>query len=430
MACGDPAPSSVGAPSDAEVTAPRVETPRVIPDTSVAPKATRPRGLWVLAEGSQRVLEDPARVERLLADATALGATDLFVQVYRGGRAWFDSSWADAGPYRKTRETWGRDTLAELIEGARARGMAVHAWVNVLSLSSNLDPPILRELGRGAVLVDRQGRSLLDYPKLEVPEPDRRYYRMGTRGVYLDPAAPGVADHLAQTFAELLTRYPGLAGLHLDYIRYPDVLPFIPGSRFGVGHEFGYGAPAIARFKRETGLDAPGPNGAPNANRWDQWRREKVTEVVARIRERAREAHPTVALSAAVASHVDRAYLSLYQDWQRWLEDGLLEFAVAMVYTLDDRMFRYQVQFFAGAPLGPRIWLGQGTWLFARRPQGALDQIRTARTAGGAGEVLFSYDSIVDAPPLLAALRDGLDAPVPRAAPVASADPAVRDDRD
>ena len=55
------------------------------------------------------------------------------------------------------------------------------------------------------------------------------------------PAAPGVAEHLAATFAELVSRYPALDGLHLDYVRYADVLPFTPGTRFGVGLSFGFG---------------------------------------------------------------------------------------------------------------------------------------------------------------------------------------------
>jgi uncharacterized lipoprotein YddW (UPF0748 family) len=374
------------------------------------------RGLWVLCEGSRRVLDDPARVDQLVTDAVALGATDLFVQVYRGGRAWFDSTWADAGPYREIRERTGVDTLSLLLERAGERGLRVHAWVNALSLSLNPEAPIVRELGRGIVLVDQKGRSLLDYPDQEVPQPDRQWYRMGTRGVYLDPAAPGVAERLARTFAELVERYPDLDGLHLDYIRYPDVLPFVPGSRFGVGLDFGYGEAARARFRRETGLEPPGPGGAPNANRWDAWRRERVTEVVTRIRQATRAVDPDLALSAAVASHVDRAYLSLYQDWKRWLEDDLLEFAVAMIYTLDDRLFRYQVDWFANGADAERVWAGVGVWLFARRPERALGQLAIARDAGAVAEVLFSYDAIADAPALLEALRK-TGTPPPAAAP-------------
>jgi hypothetical protein len=67
-------------------------------------------------------------------------------------------------------------------------------------------------------------------------------------------------------------------------------------------------------------------------------------------------------------------------------------------------MYRYIVEGFASGPRSDRIWIGQGTWLFAKRPEGALAQLEMAQTAGARGEVLFSYDSIADSP----ALRDAL----------------------
>ena len=379
-------------------------------------RSPRPRGLWVLAEGSQRVLEHPERLAPLLADAGRLGTTDLFVQVYRGGRAWFDSTRADAGPYRDVADETGRDLLSELIAAAHAAGIDVHAWVNVLSLAGNRDAPLLRELGRAAVLEDRRGRSILDYPNLDVPEPDRAYYRMGTPAVWIDPAAPGVAAYLSQVFVELVDRYPDLDGLHLDYIRYPDVLPFVPGSRFGVGLDFGYGSATRERFRAETGLEAPFGDSLRNANRWDDWRRESVTALVRAIRDAARAARRAknpraLQMSAAVWTYADRAYLSQGQDWRGWLEEDLIDFAVPMTYTLDDRVLRYHAESFAGSPHASRIWVGLGTWLFKERPARALEQIAIARDAGAAGDALFSYDAIAEAPPLREALtrtiRDG-----------------------
>ena len=173
---------------------------------------------------------------------------------------------------------------------------------------------------------------------------------MGTPGLYLDPAAPGVADWLVALFGELVTRYPALAGLHLDYIRYPDVLPFTPGSRFGVGLDFGYGEPSRARFAQETGKRAPFESSIENADAWDDWRRERVSALVREIARTARAQHPGIALSAAVWSHADRAYLAIQQDWRAWLEEGSLDFAVPMAYTRDDRLLRYQAEDFAGLP--------------------------------------------------------------------------------
>jgi len=370
------------------------------------------RGLWILCEGSQQVLEHPERIDELIDFARAIGVTDLFVQVYRGGRAWFDSSFAGAEPYQKILEATSTDTLRELIARAHASGIRVHAWVNVLSLANHRDAKIVDAIGADAVLVDRRGRSLLDYPKLDVPQPDRRYYRMGTPAVWLDPAAPGVAQYLAATFSELMARYPELDGLHLDYIRYPDVLPFSPGSRFGVGLDFGYGAATRARFKSETGLVAPIADEVRNANPWDDWRRDKMNELVAAIRGAVWSARPEAPegqkplLSAAVGCYAERVYLAEAQDWQRWIEDGLLEFAVPMTYTLDDRLFRYMVEGFASGPRSDRIWIGQGTWLFAKSPERAIAQIDQLKAVGARAEVLFSYDSIADSPALRDALRE------------------------
>jgi uncharacterized lipoprotein YddW (UPF0748 family) len=110
-------------------------------------------------------------------------------------------------------------------------------------------------------------------------------------------------------------------------------------------------------------------------------------------------------MSAAVWTYADRAYLALGQDWRAWLEEGLLDFAVPMSYTRDDRLLRYQVEHFAGLPVADRIWIGVGTWLFADEPERALAQISLVEGSRVGGLSLFSYDSIASTPALHDALR-------------------------
>jgi len=388
------------------------------PAAAPAPAPAPRLALWVPCEGAVRVLDDPARIPALIADARALGATDLFVQVYRGGRAWFSTSVVDPGPHRAARARSGVDPLAALLEQAHAAGIRVHAWMNALSLATNRDPALLARFGPDAVMVDRRGRSVLDYPQLDLPEPDRRWYRMGTPQVWLDPAAPAVAQTLAALAGELVGRYPALDGVHLDYIRHPDVLPFIPGSRFGVGLDFGYGAASRARFQRETGLVAPFGDSLANADRWDEWRRERVTEVVLRVASAARGAKPSIETSAAVWAYADRSYLSLYQDWRGWLEDGLLDFAVPMAYTRDDRLLRQIARAALGGVGGERVWMGLGAWLFDGDPARARAQLDAMRALSPPGISLFSYDAIAQAPALRASLL-----PTPPASPATEAPP-------
>jgi uncharacterized lipoprotein YddW (UPF0748 family) len=349
----------------------------------------------------------------LLEDARALGVTDLFVQVYRGGRAWFDSSLADPEPYGSTwraGEDTASDAFSALIEAAHGQGLRVHAWVNVLSLSSNADAPILRDLGPAAVAVDQKGRSILDYPLFEVPEPDRRYYRMGTPALWLDPAASGVSDRLAATFAELVERYPALDGLHLDYIRYPDALPFSPSTRFGVGLSFGFGEGSRGRFEAESGLRAPFGSSLVNGDRWDDWRRSQLTRLVRRIADAARSMRPELAVSAAVLADVERGYLVDFQDWIGWLDEGLLDFAVPMLYTRDQRLLRYGVEEMSGLAAERAIWVGLGSWLFSASPEKAVEQLREVAKHERLGSALFSWDSIRESPEL----RDALAAELSR----------------
>lgn len=376
------------------------------PDTPDTPLSSPIRGLWVLAEGSYRVLGDTARIEPLLDRASRLGVTDLFVQTFRGGRAFYRA--ADFVERSPGVPSSGPDVLSLLIESAHQRGLRVHAWVNVLSLSTRRDARLIKDLGPQSILVDRRGRSLLDYPDFDLPEPDRQFYRMGTRGLYLDPASLAVRQTLVSTFRDLLLRYPSLDGLHLDYIRHPDVLPFIPGSRFGVGLDFGYGAESRGRYRLETGNPDPIEDTADGivrgANQWDAWRRAQVTTLVEEIGVESRAARPGLVVSAAVIAYVDRAYLSLAQDWRGWLESGALDLAIPMVYTLDDRLLRYQLETYAGWRVADRIWPGLGIWLFDGHPSGARAQIEILRQAGFRSEVLFSDDALSESEPLLEAL--------------------------
>jgi len=382
----------------------------------VEPGRGEPRGLWVLCEGSQRVLESRKQVTLLLADAHRLGVTDLFVQVYRGGRAWYATALADAAPYAAVFRESGEDALTVLVERAHREGLRVHAWVNVLSLARNDRAPILRDLGREAAVVDQKGRSILDYPDYEPPAPDRDWLRLGTPAIWLDPAAPGVRERLVATFSELLEGYPQLDGLHLDYIRYADALPFAPGSRFGVGLGFGYGEASRTRFRAETGRPAPFGRSLANANAWDDWRRGQLTALVAAIARQARSIRPGILVSAAVVGDRDRAYLVDLQDWPGWLDAGYLDFAVPMLYTRDLRRLRYSVEALAGLARGRRIWVGLGAWLFEGTPRDAVAQLREVRAEPQLGSALFSWDALRDSP----ALRSALATEVARDTPPAS----------
>jgi uncharacterized lipoprotein YddW (UPF0748 family) len=236
---------------------------------------------------------------------------------------------------------------------------------------------------------------MLDYPDQQVPPPDGAWLAMGTPGYWLDPAVPGVIEHLEATLDDLIEAAPGLDGLHLDIIRHPEVLPLLPGSRFDVGLDFGYGEASRTRFAREYGRFERG-------QAWDDFRRARVDELVRRLNARLPEKWEH---SAAVIAYADRAYQTMLQDWRRWLEEGWIDFAVAMAYTADDRLLRYQVAELRGGIAGERVWLGLGTWLMVREPERIARQIEIAQAVDPRGIALFSYDALAEQPAAFAGVR-------------------------
>ncbi len=360
-------------------------------------------GLWVQAEGENRTLDSNERIKGLVKRARAAGVTDIYAQVYRSGKAWFPTRLADDSPAKRA----GRDPLTFLLAlSSRKDGRAIriHAWINAFALARNKDAPIIRQLGAEAVLKDQYGRSLLEYPLSGKPE-WARGFALGTPGIFLDPGHPGVRGRLVAIAAELVRKYPRLAGIHLDFIRYPYALPISPGSRFSPRLDFGYNKISVARFQKKTWKKAPlaGADAAEaNPDAWDAWRRAQVTAAVRDVYETVRDLNPQAIISAAVLPWAERAYLSAFQDWRGWIENGFLDKVVVMNYTRDTRLAAQISRSVVATKMAarnrsraPKIVIGLGAYLFIRRPEGIWGEWGAAREAGADGVALFSYDQMV-----------------------------------
>lgn len=254
------------------------------------------RLLWVECQNRNHTLDTPEKIDRLIADAKDWRVDGLLVQVYRSGYAWYDSNVTDRAPTLAQ----GYDPLAYVIERASAEGIEVHAWINVFYLAGNAQARIVRELGQDVIIRDNFGRpvtayedsrppAVLDEGGKPLPVTEGGEVLIGTSGVWLDPGVPEVRTFQLQIVDELALGYPGLSGIHLDFIRYPYTVPVRPVSRLGVGVDFGYAPGALAAFEEQTGGSAPLANqNLRDASRWDQWRREQVSDFVSRARKLTR----------------------------------------------------------------------------------------------------------------------------------------------
>jgi uncharacterized lipoprotein YddW (UPF0748 family) len=274
--------------------------------------------------------------------------------------------------------------------------------MNLFNLGKRREGPVQARLGQAAFTRDNRGRSLLDYDFSRPPGDEGKWVMLDTPGYWLDPGDSQVQAALTALVEELVSRYPTLDGVHFDYIRYPYGIPTVPGSRYSNGLDFGYGERSVARFQAETGFSAFAAKDDPSvAQRWDDWRREQLGRFLRHVRGQLRRLKRDLALSAALLAWPDRAYLSAYQDWRLWLEEGLLDQGIVMNYTRDGRLAHYLTRQAVAFRGRSKLFVGLGAYALLDQPDLLAQQIRDARQQGADGVVLFSYDNLLKRQPLL-----------------------------
>ncbi|MCG8431892.1 MAG: family 10 glycosylhydrolase [Candidatus Omnitrophica bacterium] len=349
------------------------------------------RGVWVSVFSKKNVHFSAQAVNELVSFCEETGINEIYLQVFQSGRCYYDSSTGDRQKYELMLEKAGSDPLDLLLRKAHERRIKVFAWVNILSVGQNRSAHIITRFGRGVLTRDQKGRNSF---RGDSGAEDTCYLQENQ--LFLEPGDPRVREYMLAVIAEIITRYPSLDGIHLDYIRYPASVPFTPGSRFNAfGLTYGYGERSVRRFQQASGLDPRKPLGN---NReylaWDNWKRRQITGIVDDVSRLLRERMPRALLSCAVMSIPDRAYESAFQDWPLWLKEGLVDYVVLMNYTLDTELFEHNVRCGRALRGKGRVYAGIGAFLFENQPGMVVEQYERALAAGCPGVVFFAYDSL------------------------------------
>ncbi len=377
----------------------------IFPKESMAEK--EPWGLWVECEGSNQTLSSKKKIDELLILSQKNNFNALYVQIYRGNRCWYDSDITDKSPFLKVQKKDKIDLLAYLLEKAHEKGIAVHAWMNMFRIAKNLQADMLKMFGPEIINVDSRKRSLRDYKDFRLPSPENQYYLLGTAGYWLDPGNLNVQNYLLGLIAEVLKKYPALDGIHLDMIRNPYFVPYSPGSRFSQAPSFGYGKASVERFQKKTGLNPFDMTlNSENTQKWDDFRRDQVTNFVRKVYKKCRKISPSANVSTAVLCWADRAYLSAFQDWRRWLEEKIVDSVVVMNYGKDTRFVKYLSQQAISASEASTVYIGLGAYLLLNTPNKLMQQVKDVRDKGGEGIVFFSYDAMLKNKKLFSLLQE------------------------
>jgi uncharacterized lipoprotein YddW (UPF0748 family) len=237
--------------------------------------------------------------------------------------------------------------------------------------------------------VNRNGQSVVDDP------PYVNYYR------WLCPSKKEVEELLIKDYTNLCN-IEGLTGVHLDYVRYCDViLPVALQPKYNLvqDHEmpqfdYCYCDTCRTKYKAEHGYD-PMELGdeAENDDKWRQWRLDQLVTLVNKI---ADSVHKTGKLiSAAVFPTPEIARRLVRQDWARFNLDAFMPMAYFQDYNGDLKWLADTVKRDADLLKG-KAGFYPGLHLGHSRQYGIEKVINTCLENGAQGVTFFLGNEFTD----------------------------------
>ena len=344
------------------------------------------RCLWIVRDS----MNNETMINSALVYAYKAGYNIVFVQVRGRGYAYYNSEIVPKHP----KISHDFDPLEYAVTLGHALGIEVHAWVNSYLLWSSESPPSdpkhLYHTHKDWTEANMHGKT---DSQIRLSELQSRQWE----GIYLAPTHPDVNPYLLSVYFEIIDKY-NIDGIHLDYIRFQDEM-------------YGYNKNGMAVFDSLYNINPRDIVRGIISTRfgwsqefvdsmyvaWDQFRRDAVTDLVRGVYQTTQKTGKKIALSAAVKPNLRDACHRWYQEWDKWVQDGIVDFVVPMNYFPEIRDFNNSMQIIK-SNLTPDdlnlVIIGVST--HNQDAQSAADKILLARLNGFRGVSIFSWNSHKD----------------------------------
>lgn len=335
------------------------------------PVLPRPQAKYWLWMHPNQSMSDAAWQKRF-AQIRAAGIEALLFLAYGGIQAFYPSKHL---PVAQT-------VLEQILPLARKEGLQIHAWIYTLMCNQHT----IRASHPDWFVVNRKGESCLEKP------PYVGYYN------WLCPSRPEVRDHVAATVTEL-ANIPGLDGVHLDYIRFPDViLPRALQPKYHLVQdrelpEFDYCYCDICRqaFHKESGQDPLQlPDPALNSA-WREFRQRQITRLVAQLAAIVRARGKCCSAAVFATPTLARQYVR--QAWDQWDLDCVFPMIYHNFYAESRSWIQTATREGVVALTGSKP-LYTGLFIPALTPSELSLALTDVDLGGAAGAALFSFESM------------------------------------
>jgi uncharacterized lipoprotein YddW (UPF0748 family) len=354
-----------------------------VPPIQAVTKPTELRGVW-LTNVASGVLYAPWGINRAMSQLAKLKFNTIYPVVWNRGATFYPSSVAQQVTGRDRDLSlqilrFNQDVLAQIVKQGHRQGLRVIPWFEygfmtpTNSALAKRHPEWLtvrRNASKVSVDVNQQKAT-----KSKVVDP------MLTKGVWLNPFHPEVQQFMLDLIVEVVIKYD------IDGIQFDD--------HFGLPSDFGYDRTTVAQYQKEHQGKNP-PNDYLDTQ-WLRWRADKLTSFMDRVYKAVKAVKPNCLVTLA-PNPQDYAYRATLQDWQTWVNRGLVEELICQIYRNDKKTFLAELQQTTLQNARKKIPVGIGILTGSVSNPVALKQIQQqvqwVRDRGYSGVSFFYWESL------------------------------------
>ena len=307
------------------------------------------RAVWATAWE----INSPEKIEKLVKKAENNNFNQILAEVrYRG-----DALYKPNRKYQKYKnpETTSYlidknfDPLAYLIERCSNNNIEIHAWLTTFVTTPN------------DITVLPRNHVYFENPEWVIKNVNEKFM-MPTEleGAYFDPALPAVQSHLVNVVMDIVSNY-SIAGVHLDYIRYPS-------PKYGISLY----------------------------NPMSKKRKNHINRFVKRTFAEIKNYDKKIELTAAVIPDYDKAKIKYFQDWFDWLENEYIDKVYMMAYNKDTRLIKNKLAKIPTRIDKNKIVVGLRAWNHTQSfsADDLIEKVALTRDNEFAGLSFFSFNGL------------------------------------
>lgn len=339
--------------------------------STIESRTAQNRAMWYRAyEKSDD--EVRATIEKLVS----LNVNTLYLETFYDG---YFIGYIDVDGVEHAAANGNYDALEGFVRIGHEYGIEIHAWCeNFFTGYLNKDGTLsngLLEKYKDKLLVDCQGNEFY-------------YYNEKATFVFLNPNDRACRDLVLDVYRKMIEKYD-IDGLHLDYIRFPEL-------NYGQ-YDYGYNEDIIASFKAETGITTDPrtfAKGSTQQQAWIDFRCGIISSFVGEVFDMVCATDPDTWLSCAI--YPDRSYAvnTIFQDVKTWVDNGWIDEVFSMTYSGDTAFVYDNAKMYADICNGKCFYsTGLAAFMDTSRLNFAY-QLTDSAKAGADGIAVFALSNI------------------------------------